>query len=217
METATKKTIGWAVLLTAIGAAFIFALIVGIDRRVPPESLTLPLFAVTGSSLAIWWLRALYRLEPRVPWQLSITDLLAITFLTGLLLSFFQAVIPDYFLRIGLPYGLVVAAGLPFGVMSASHKGLRYWRGRYIYAFGFSTRAVGAIMTGGLVVLFALMLAMEGRPHKVVDVLVTIIGLDYREQGSEWAIWMFRIGFYFLLFGAVFCALAPKINPRQKG
>jgi hypothetical protein len=206
-----QKKLWWSLLVAGLGTVGIFVIITFIDPFPPPlKILSIPLFGFVLSSLAVWRLRLCYKAEP-IPadarWHFSIQDLLALTFFEGLLLSVFQATIPELFFKLGIPFALLLAAACVPGALMASYKRIKNPIARAVYACGFAMMLIGGILSGGLAVILAMLPVLGGdNPMEVLHEIV----IEIPVSPDSWINMMFRIGMILLIAGFVACGLAGR-------
>ncbi|HEY3324535.1 MAG TPA: hypothetical protein VGP72_29050 [Planctomycetota bacterium] len=149
-----------------IGACGTLAFTVAFIQKGPPSrhESWLYLWPVTSIAVSILAFAAARRAFRQIPedWpgllQLSLTDLLATSFLTGTMLTALSMWFPDIVLAFDAPVSLIFAFGFAIGLLVSSRVGLQSWRLRYLYALSFSTRSLAIVFIAALFLVLSMLL-----------------------------------------------------------
>lgn len=147
---ATQKKIWWTLNFIGFGGTFALLVILhegGLPRGIEYWCAWPPTFLISGLCLI-----RCYRIEPMEPlgfWHLTIQDLVAATFLVGMLLAVSKAVLPSHFASVGIPFAVLHAIAFIVGLLTAARSGIKH--GKLFYAFAFGMRSVGMLGVGAVI------------------------------------------------------------------
>lgn len=214
----TWKTIWWFGLAAGIGGTLMFgALCIQFGPPSRRESIFYlwPLCTVGLSIIAALGLRRCYRLEPAQHgglWQLSLRDLLVISFFAAFFLAAFKGTWPESFVYVGVPWALVSTALCVAGLLVAARKGIAGAARRYCFAAGFMLRLYGALGVGASLVIIVVVLVIDlGGVGEFCSKVFSTRPID-----EAFLFYPIRAGFVCLLPGLLLCHLAQR-KPSLEG
>jgi len=167
VQPSLSKALWWILFAGDAGGLAVFLYLCCMWGPPPPgawylwPAITTPLAFISARRL-----RQHYREEAAAApgrWQLSLSDLLVVSFFIGLLFAAFQAFWPARFVRSGVPASLLTGVAVIFGILVARRRGITDWM-RYVFAVGHVLRLYGAIGVGGAATMVIVSLLVEGHP-----------------------------------------------------
>ena len=220
MNITLRKIFWWVVLAIGSGASVAFAgfaiAVVAFGKEWPShgEAFLWPAFGVPLAVVSQWRLRLCYRELPMPgsgKWQLSLADALAVMLISGTLCAIFRALMPEWFLTVGLPHSVGCGLVLPIGMMLARRKDIISWKIRYVYAVGFSIGSVGAFVTGALALaLVVSTVSMRISPFKAIHEIY------FSESLQLWERIFFRTSLVLVVIGPLVVAAAHLIGRTEQ-
>jgi len=148
-------------------------------------------------------LRVLYRHEPFQGlglWQLSMADLLATTFFTGMNLTFWQWVSTEWFLTAGIATSLLAGMLFLTGTLIAARLNFKRSTLKWLFATGYVARTYGALSVGSLMVLLIVAAFFREPPFRF---FYQVVFGEYR--WGVWPAYVFRSGLICLPMGLAIC------------
>ena len=177
MGIENRKLLWWFVFASCAGSVFVFTGIVVANSKQGQFSIEtqIGLFGLCAegifAALALWRLKRCYVQEPlnwTGRWQLSLGDLLCVTFFFASIMGICREIEPRQFLNKGLPISMALGIGFTIALLTVARMGrwtssVQRWCNAFGYLFGailfFAlTTAAQFVTLGFLLIVFMLLL-----------------------------------------------------------
>jgi len=217
------KSLWWLLFFAGAGTLLFFLVIVMQNgwREVSRDSMAivLPVLAVILTAVSAVGLRICYKREPANFsgfWHLTLADLIVTAFFSGMVMSVFQFIWPEYFVPSGVFVSILTAVVFAVCLMLATRRGCASAAWRIPCALGYLLWIMGWLLTGLLAVIIAYQIVAERGLVRMIELIGTILLMRKDDRDDEWILNVFRFGFCAIPAGYVLRSWAQRHASRDE-